>query len=461
MRFLHHCGIFSSAVSLSASMLLTAAVLAQPVVPGTGAHITEVGDDFEASFWDYNPNHPKSSRNIDEKERGPLGESANDRWLEGPHRGSPDILKRIPTPRGGLPDSRHALLIRTLNPGIPGKETNEPQQDDIMVKVRRRLGKPVPCSAKPNCVVRVFVPPFERWEQRSGASFGFRMDMWGKKPEERELTQYWPGMFLNLRRKSARGPAEDMAFLTIRGDAHGRDIRSIEITPGWWTLGLSVSPDGMCHFYARQGVEDLRAEDRLASYFCYGFDCDHLDLFFFNIVTADNGKTWSTPWIIDDPCFYCERRRELSGDIAPWSNTSIQAECSSAIREAHKVIHAETPTCRQPTASASLNVFTSSPRFTRNTLAIADATNVLKKSLGDVALLVSWPSAGTCQKKFQTSLDAGRTLSYSPAALERHEFKRQYGLDETKSMTNLHWSLISGNALTTPRTGKHVAARRL
>ncbi len=285
----------------------------QPVVPGTGRLITMVGDDFESASWEYHPNHPKSSRNIDKKERSPLGESANGRWLEGPHRGSPDLMKRVPTPPDGLPGSHHCLLIRTLNPGVPQKPSNQPQQDDVMIKVRRRLGESVPPSAQPNSVVRVYVPPLERWEPRSGASFGFRLDLWGKKPGERELTQYWPGIFFNLQRKSAHGPADDVAFLTLRGDERGRDIRSIEVTPGWWTLGLSVSADGMCHFYAREGVEDLRPEDRLASYFCYGFVCQRLDLIFFNVVTMDNGSRWSTPWMIDDPCLYCEQPVPLAG----------------------------------------------------------------------------------------------------------------------------------------------------
>ena len=57
--------------------LLSTLVSAQPVVPGMGIIIDEVGDDFEQPRWEYMPNHPKSSRNIDKKERGPLGTSLN------------------------------------------------------------------------------------------------------------------------------------------------------------------------------------------------------------------------------------------------------------------------------------------------------------------------------------------------------------------------------------------------
>ena len=68
---------------------------------------------------------------------------------------------------------------------------------------------------------------------------------------------------------------------------------------------MSVSGDGTCHFYARPGTSNLRPQDRLASYKCYGYRCERFDLFFFNVVAFDDGRTWSTPWVIDDPTFYC------------------------------------------------------------------------------------------------------------------------------------------------------------
>jgi hypothetical protein len=290
--------------------LLSPLASAQPIVPGTGIIIDAVGDDFEQDRWEYKPNHPKSSRNIDKRERGPLGTSLNKRWLEGPHRGTPDILKRVPTPPGGLYGSQYSLMMRTMHPGVPGKASRKPQQDDLMIKVRRRLGRSILPAAQPSCVVRVYVPPFDKWEDRTGATFGFRLDCWGTKPNKRKLVQYWPGIFINFRSQTSRGIARDSAYMSVRGDGRGRDIRGPEVTPGWWTLGMSLSADGKCHFYARQGVGDLTDEDHLASYFCYGYQCQRFDLVFFNVVTFDNGRTWSTPWIVDDPTIYC--RRELA-----------------------------------------------------------------------------------------------------------------------------------------------------
>ena len=92
--------------------------------------------------------------------------------------------------------------------------------------------------------------------------------------------------------------------MIIRGGPQGNDFAGPQITkPGWWTLGMSFTPDGQVHYYAHAGVEDLTAKDHLSSQYPYGFRCERLDTFFFNIVSGDNGN-WSTPWIIDDPALY-------------------------------------------------------------------------------------------------------------------------------------------------------------
>ena len=39
----------------------------------------------------------------------------------------------------------------------------------------------------------------------------------------------------------------------------------------------------------------------------YGYHAELLETFFFDIVNMDDGKTWSTPWIVDDPMVYVAR----------------------------------------------------------------------------------------------------------------------------------------------------------
>jgi hypothetical protein len=297
---------------LTTSLVTVSAILGgqvvqgEVVVPGKSPRIDAVGDDFEVANWEYLANGPKSSRNIDQRERGPLGRSRNGRWLEGPHRGTPDLLRIIPTPRGGIEGSENSLQIMTLQSGIPERATHQPQQDDLMVQVKSRLRRSVPVSWEPSCVVRVYVPPLGKWEDRTGVSFGFRLDLFGSKKWNFATEQYWPGMFFVFRSETSRGVSEDSAHLLIRADEKGRDLRGPEIAgAGWWTLGMSVSSDGMCHYFAREGVGELTAADHITSQYCYGYKAKHLELFFFNIVTMDDGQTWSTPWIIDDPTFYC------------------------------------------------------------------------------------------------------------------------------------------------------------
>jgi hypothetical protein len=102
-----------------------------------------------------------------------------------------------------------------------------------------------------------------------------------------------------------RGNDADYAQLSIRSGPRGNDIHSTKIMePGWWTLGVSFTPDGAVHYYAHAGVEDLTADDFIMSSFPYGDRCLTVNNFFFNVANWDNGKSWSTKWIIDDPKVY-------------------------------------------------------------------------------------------------------------------------------------------------------------
>ena len=71
---------------------------------------------------------------------------------------------------------------------------------------------------------------------------------------------------------------------------------------------MSFTPDGMVHFYGHAGVEPLTAKDLLASKYPYGFKCETFQTFFFDIISPDDGKSWSTSWIVDDPMVYIKGR---------------------------------------------------------------------------------------------------------------------------------------------------------
>jgi hypothetical protein len=293
------------------------------VVPGTGTELTQVADDFEEMDWEYIPNDPKSSEEIDEQQRLPMGKSRNGRWYEGIKRGHPDIVRRVATPEGGLPGSKGAMLMQSLQTGIPQRPSGKIQQDDFVANVQYKLGGPVSVSQVPSVTTRVFLPPIDQWEDRSGPHFAFRAAvettvmetktrfLFSSSSEENEI--YWPGLFIVMDAKEQTGKQYDYAYFRIRADQRGGDYRGpqIEVT-GWWTLGMSFTQDGMVHYYAKPGVDDLTAADHIGSQYPYGYRCERFRTFFYNVVNGDNGRTWSAPWIVDDPKVYLGGRLQTA-----------------------------------------------------------------------------------------------------------------------------------------------------
>ena len=286
-------------------------------VPGRGTQIEYLGDTFEDEDWKFFHNLPKSSREEDGMARGPLARSANGRLQEGPERGQPDLLEVIRTPAGGLRGSRHALLVRTLHSGVPNTYSMSVQQDDLICGITTRLGSQIPVQEVPSCVVRVWLPPASEWENRSGPHFGIRVGVRTTTLEPNKglfavgsspvAEPYWPGMWIHFRSETSRGVETDSALLKVRGDRRGIDFPVKEIPAeqfGWWTFGISLSADGQVHYFASPGVDPLTLSDHLTSQFPYSFRAERLNSFFFNACNLNDGHTWSTPFIIDDPSVY-------------------------------------------------------------------------------------------------------------------------------------------------------------
>src|SRR5690606_23971182 len=108
--------------------------------------------------------------------REPIGISANERTYESTYRGHPDVVRRVATPAGGIPGSRGSLYLQSRATGVPGRTSGKQQQDDLMINVYGILDRDIGPAYQPSCTVRVFVPEWSQWEDRSGSSFGFRMD---------------------------------------------------------------------------------------------------------------------------------------------------------------------------------------------------------------------------------------------------------------------------------------------
>jgi hypothetical protein len=304
--------VVSAAVAIALCAVLSSTAGAEPFVPGTGQRVSEAGDDFEDASWVYHYNSPKASHEQDKQTRLPSGISANGRFFEPALRGQPDFIQRVETPPGGLAGSTGALMIATRDSGVPGRPSFKNQQDDFV----GRIGGALSVSRMPSVVVRVYMPPFEEWEQRTGNSLGVRASCFGRRPEfvprkrgSPASDDYWPGFFVHFySSKTDKRYQQDFAMFLIRSDDRGADFFGPRITePGWWTLGMSFTPDGQVHYYAKAGVDNLTQKDYLASHFCYGFRCQRLNSYFFDVVSPDDGKTWSTKWVIDDPAVFVAR----------------------------------------------------------------------------------------------------------------------------------------------------------
>lgn len=285
------------------------------LVPGTGTLLNT--DDFEDENWAFQFAFPKSSKEEDEQIRYPLGRSNNGKWFESPKRGTPDVVRRVETPAGGLAGSTGALYLRSRDTGIPGRPGMKQAQDDFILQAR-----PLSVSYSPSAVVRVYLPPWEQWEQRTGVTFGMRCGLQGPQTKEKEanlarrlfrrqktqvvteIEPFYPGFFIqyNCKNDPNSNYTVDHAVFIIRAGNDGRDIVGPKIMQtGWWTLGMSVTPDARVHYYASPGIDDLTAKDHIVSTTPHGIPAKYFNTIFFNVCSADNGQSWSTPWIIDDP----------------------------------------------------------------------------------------------------------------------------------------------------------------
>jgi len=310
------------AISFATLFAIPTTTVTAQVVPGTGTLIDFVGDTLENDEgWDFIYNSPKSSREQDEQTRFPNARSTNQRWFEGPERGYPDSVQVVEAPAGALPGSTRALQVQTLNSGIPGFRNYKVEQDDLVVNGVARVGE-IPVGEIPSIVARVYLPSPEKWEDRTGPHFGFRgttsrtkmttemkkINRWRSRPQTtREREEYWPGIWVHFRSATDGRNADDSAFLTVRGNRLGHDfnVREIPVSEfGWWTMGMSFTADGMVHYYAKPGVEDLTEADHLTSQYPYSYRAEKMQNMFFNFCNMNDGKTWSTPFVIDDPKLY-------------------------------------------------------------------------------------------------------------------------------------------------------------
>jgi len=196
--------------------------------------------------------------------------------------------------------------MQSLYTGNQNRPSYKMQQEDFICNVASRVGK-LDVGREPSVVTRVYFPPLDQWERRNGPHFAFRAALETTKMETKrflllstsreENEVYWPGLFV-LRENNR-------IYFRVRSNRNGGDMLGPDIEQlGWWTLGMSFSSNGAVHYYARPGVDDLTQDDYITSQFPYSYRCERFRNFFFNVVNSDNGKTWTTPFVVDDSKVY-------------------------------------------------------------------------------------------------------------------------------------------------------------
>ena len=110
-------------------------------------------------------------------------------------------------------------------------------------------------SRTPNAVVRVYLPPFDQWEKRTGSSLGVRADVIGtfhknnggnrgffRRPASTSVEPFWPGFFIQFNSKTDGQNQQDSATILVRANEYGQDIPAVQVTQtGWWSLGMTFT----------------------------------------------------------------------------------------------------------------------------------------------------------------------------------------------------------------------------
>jgi hypothetical protein len=174
-------------------------------------------------------------------------------------------------------------------------------------------------------------------------------------------------MWIHYRARDAKATKAGTAYIAVRGDRLGRDFPAREITEfGWWTLGMSFSADGMVHYYASPGVDDLTQADYITSQYPYSFTARDFRTYFFDVCNLNNGRMWSTPFVIDDPELYVVNSQRVEGIVqrqeeAAARNAQRQAEAAerAALRqqqmEERRAAQREASAARRTTSRRSSN----------------------------------------------------------------------------------------------------------
>ncbi len=170
--------------------------------------------------------------------------------LTGTQRGAPEIVSVIENPEVVPFSGNQVLAFRSqardaawydANPsavgtGVYGSQDKEDQDDFFMT------GESWNALDTPSVMMHVFLP-----DPSSGGRVVTSLRMTVKFDRNGTMTDSWPGIWLYGSYINLRGPGRNDIRIETNAANDGKDT--------WWTLGLSITPNGDIQYYATPSYE--------------------------------------------------------------------------------------------------------------------------------------------------------------------------------------------------------------
>lgn len=242
-------------------------------VPGTGAVVDAVSDEFEAPWsFDYQTNR-----------------SANGLWY-GSFRGAPETLQIVPPPGGSFGGSEGALVLRSID----DNDDPWPTQEDLVSVFHSStaLGRALTAAEQPAVMAWVWFPPVAVWPWKPDGQNCF-----GLRTAARDGgLEYYPSLIAwhepdgsgTLRVRIGDGVIADFGILPLPSQG------------GWYTLGISWNEAGRTEYYAAPGRVSLTAEDLVCLDNWSDREMETLEYHFFSIGYPESPD--SSPDFLADRC---------------------------------------------------------------------------------------------------------------------------------------------------------------
>ena len=273
-----------------------------------------------------------------------------------PSAASPTRSKSIPTPPAACAGSQQALLLRTLNSGIPGyalqrRPAGRPDRQLPRTPPRRHPRRRTPQLHRPRLpaagravgtalrpAVRLPRQPVDGHHRRKTTGFF-------SSGSSTEVEPYWPGMWIHFRANAHQEHQGRHGLHRRPRRPHGPRLPRPRDRPSsaGGRSACRSPPTAWCTTTPAPASTSSPPPTTSRRSIPYSYTARDFRTYFFDVCNRNDGRTWSTPFVIDDPKLYVVR--------TPAASTSIvQRQEQQAVRNAQRASSrksAATPSAKQ------------------------------------------------------------------------------------------------------------------